>query len=360
MPRSVGTSGTLGRPAPSRAWPLVLLLALILSAGCHRSPPLVERQFFAMGTLVTVSVYGTPQARAERAIARSERLFDRLDRRWHAWHPSALTRMDAALAAGRSIPIPPDLARLVREAGRLSRLSDGLFDPALGQLLALWGFEGDDLPARPPPAASIQQLLARHPSMSDLVLEEGRIRSRNPAVRLDFGAYAKGVAVDRAIDLLRSLGIRNAIVNAGGDLRAIGRHGARAWRIGIRNPDGPGVIAWLEVEGDQAVFTSGDYERYFSWHGKRYHHILDPRTGYPARGSRSVTVLAKHGGLADAAATALFVAGPDGWYPIARALGIHYVMLVDDHGRVHMNPRMARRIHFPAGRTPEVKLSPAL
>ena len=160
------------------------------------------------------------------------------------------------------------------------------------------------------------------------------------------GAFAKGYAIDLAIAYLRSWGIENTGINAGGDLRVIGQHGDRPWRIGIRHPREDGVISWLDAEANESIFTSGDYERFYIHAGKRYHHILDPRTGYPAKGTASVTVIHDNAGIADAAATALFIAGPDRWWDIARSMGIHYVMLIDTRGNIHMNPAMAERINF--------------
>jgi thiamine biosynthesis lipoprotein len=111
--------------------------------------------------------------------------------------------------------------------------------------------------------------------------------------------------------------------------------------------------------GDESVFTSGDYERNFNWKGKRYHHIIDPRTGYPAIGTKSVTVIHQDAATADAAATALFVAGPDNWYNIAQKMGIKYVLLVDSQDRAHMNPAMKRRLKFD-GKQFKIHLSPPL
>lgn len=145
---------------------------------------------------------------------------------------------------------------------------------------------------------------------------------------------------------LKTSGIHNAVINAGGDLGVIGNHGDRPWKIGIRHPRKDEVVAWLEVKNNENVFTSGDYERFYIHNGKRYHHILDPATGYPARGTTSVTVIHNNAGEADAAATALFVAGPEKWVAIARSMGIHYVMLIDEHGKIYMSPKMAERIHL--------------
>jgi thiamine biosynthesis lipoprotein len=236
---------------------------------------------------------------------------------------------------------------LILRGRELAAQSGDLFNPAIGGLIRLWGFGSDDPPHGPPPdGAAVGALVAQRPRMADIVLDGARVRSRNPAVRLDLGAFAKGYALDRAIERLRAAGVANAIVNAGGDLRAIGRHGERPWRIGIRHPRGGGVLAAVEVAGDESVVTSGDYERYFEWGGARYHHIIDPRTGYPTRGVTSVTVFARQGDLADAAATAILVAGGKDWLPVARAMGVSGVMVVEEEGTVQMTPNLRARIRF--------------
>ena len=172
--------------------------------------------------------------------------------------------------------------------------------------------------------------------------------SKNPAVRLDFGGIAKGYAIDLACESLKLLGVRNAIVNAGGDLRAFGGHGDRPWRIAVRHPGG-GIIGSLETGADEAVFTSGNYERFRQDDESRYPHILDPRTGWPVRNLSSVTVVANEGWLADAAATALIVAGPDEWVDVARSMGVRQVLLVDENGKTYLTPEMDRRVDFEEG-----------
>jgi len=193
--------------------------------------------------------------------------------------------------------------------------------------------------------------------MEDLIIDQQTLRGNNPALQMDLGGFAKGYAVDRAIERLQALGIRNAIVNAGGDLRAIGRHGKRPWHIGIRHPRKPGIIAAVDVQGDESVFTSGNYERFFDYQGVRYHHIIDPRSGYPARGTLSVTVIHPDAGTADAAATALFVAGPKGWRQVARRMGLQQVMLIDSEMRVHITPAMRKRVFFKGKKLPEIIVS---
>jgi thiamine biosynthesis lipoprotein len=157
------------------------------------------------------------------------------------------------------------------------------------------------------------------------------------------------------------MGIKNAIINAGGDLRAIGlRETGEPWKIAIRHPDGESIIGSLEISGDASVFTSGGYERNFTWEGKRYHHIIDPRTGYPAVGTASVTVIHDDSTTADAAATALFVAGPGEWHRIARKMGIRFVLLITENGELQMNPAMRARLKLVDEASQKIVLSPAL
>ena len=316
--------------------------------GCSQPPdPARHRQFFALGTLVDITFYGTDSDTAEQAGRELEQLFMRMHADWHAWQPGRLQETNRRLATLEEFSADPTLLPLLDAANRLSRLSDELFNPAIGKLVSLWGFHSDDRPAGPPPDnAAIMALVSQHPSVTDVTLDDGRLRSSNPAVRYDLGAVAKGYAIDRGIGHLRELGISDAIINAGGDLHAIGRHGDRPWHIGIRDPHGPGVLAAIELGDDESVFTSGDYERFFDHDGMRYHHIIDPRSGYPADTVTSVTVIHTDAATADAAATALFVAGPEQWHAIARRMGIRYVLLIDRNGTFHMNPAMQQRISF--------------
>jgi len=139
--------------------------------------------------------------------------------------------------------------------------------------------------------------------------------------------------------------INNAIVNAGGDLRAMGTHGDRPWRVAVRQPGG-GNIGSIQVIGDEAIFTSGNYERFSQDQTQRYPHIIDPATGWPAKDIASVTVISDEGILADAAATALVVAGLENWPAVARNLNLKEIAVVDEHGTVYMTPEMEMRLEF--------------
>lgn len=337
---------------------LAVLLSLALScAGCGEEPRTREFSFFAFGTLVELTVAESDEATAQRARELAVERLERWHRDWHAWEPGPLESLNAALADEREAPAPADIRELIRRARALSAASGGRFNPAIGRLVGTWGFHSDEAPSGPPPDdETIESLVARDPTMDDLVLERETVRSHNSAVQLDFGAFAKGTALTWLSDAIRDMGIQNFLLNAGGDMVAQGSRGDRPWRIGVRDPRGTGVLASLEPGDGEAVFTSGDYERYFIWQGRRYHHIIDPRTGRPARGVRSVTVLHEDAGLADAAATALFVAGPDDWPAVAREMGIDFVMLVDAEGAIHLTPAMRDRVRIEAEPRPPVQV----
>ena len=338
---------------------VLAFIGLILS-GCQQQEQITTTRFMAFGTLIDLTISGVSKEQANQATAAIEKDFAQMHKSWHAWDPGPLGRVNRLISQGESFATPPSVLELIKQGAEISIKSDHLFNPAIGHLIDAWGFHRDD-PAghRPPEPKNIEQLLLQKPRMSDLKLNGITLHSSNPHVKLDFGAFGKGFGIDLAINHLRQLGIENAIINAGGDLRAIGSPQGRPWKIAIRHPSGQGVLAGLEISGDESVFTSGDYERNFNWKGKRYHHIIDPRTGYPAVGTKSVTVIHPDAATADAAATALFVAGPDNWYNIAQKMGIEYVLLIDSQDRAHMNPAMRKRLKLETEQY-EIHLSPVL
>ena len=335
---------------------LVILVAVLISA-CHRpSPEVQEQQFIAFGTLISVTLYAVDEQQAQHAFQKLEQYFHQLHHDWHAWEPGPLVNLNNALATHGSASVPIVLLPLLEPAQRLSVASGGRFNPALGKLFGLWGFQSDDPPQQPPADSAIMALLALAPSMADLQLTGTQLSTRNRAVQLDFGALAKGYAAQLGCELLRQLGIDNAIVAVAGDIHVIGHRGQRAWRIGIRHPRMPGILASTELQDGESISTSGDYERYFDYANVRYHHLLDPHSGYPARGAISVTVIDRDGAKADAAASALFIAGAAHWREVAKAMGVEQIMLIDTQGEVHLTPAMAARLRMEIDPTPPLQI----
>lgn len=322
-------------------------IAALGIAACGPAPQnAYQQQLLAFGTLVDISLYGVEPEAARQAIQAVDTLFQQQHRAWHAWQAGELDDLNQAIAAGRSMQTDVSIIKLIEMGQRFEQLSHGLFNPAIGHLLKLWSFQQDAPGHTPPDPSTVEYWLETAPSTLQLHIDGNRVSSSNPAVKLDFGGFAKGYSVASAVELLEQRGIHNLIVNAGGDLCLRGSHGDRPWRIGIRSPDGAGVLASMDLQGAACVFTSGDYERYFEYRGKRYGHILDPRSGYPAEGVHSVTVLADDAALADAAATALFVAGVAQWQAIARSMSIHDVLLIDASGTAHVTAALRPLVHF--------------
>jgi len=326
---------------------LVAIIGLLALWQRTQAPRETRETLYMFGTLVEIVIRDADKDTATAAIGAVDREFQHMQRDWHAWKPGELTRANAALAAGRSVTVSPFLLPLIREAKTLAARSDGLFDPAIGAVIAAWGFHSDDLPdGTMPPMERIRDLAAKAPRMADITIQGNRISSANPAVQLDFGGFAKGAALDRAVVILREFGIENAIVNAGGDMNIMGRAGERPWRIGIRHPKQGGLIASVALTGNENIYTSGNYFRFRQHDGVKYSHIIDPRDGMPVRHIVSASVIHPSGAVADAAATALSVAGPDDWQPIARRMGVELVLLVDDRGKIHASPAMAERVEL--------------
>ncbi|MHB1093440.1 FAD:protein FMN transferase [Thiobacillus sp.] len=328
-----------------RAWfGLWLLLPLLVSCS---SPPLVQQQSYVFGTLVEVSVYGAPEAQAKPAIAAVLARFDALHHELHAWQPSVLSRLNAALAKRKRTAVSPALADMLRDVQTVSARSNDLFNPAIGNLIALWGFHADSPQGKVPAAAAITHWVNAAPRMEDLHIENNQVWSDNPAVQLDLGGYAKGYALDEAVRILTSHGIRNALVNIGGNVIALGQHGNRPWRVGIQHPRKPGTLAKLDLHDGDAIGTSGDYQRYFEVNGHRYCHLIDPRTGWPASGMQSVTILVSgdHAGTrSDALSKPLFIDGPARLADNASRLGITDYLAVDATGQIHVSPAMKARL----------------
>jgi thiamine biosynthesis lipoprotein len=323
------------------------LFCLFLLSGCEQKPQQYQHSILKFGTIIDVTIYGVDETVAQKAFSDLDRDFAYYHAAWTPYEPSSLTRINSLIPTGKTFSIGPSVFPLIENSMQLAIATDHLYNPAIGKLIKLWQMHKHEEPdIRPPDADKIGQLLRQQPRITDLHLEGIQMRSDNPAVELNFGAYAKGYGIDLSIKHLKELGINHAIINTGGDLKAIGRHGDRPWTIAVRHPRQDAILASLQTSGEEAVFTSGDYERYYMYQGKRYHHIIDPRTGYPAEGTQSVTVIHKDSGLADAAATALFVAGPEHWYELARKLGLKQVLLVDAEGKIHVSPQMQQRLNF--------------
>ena len=246
------------------------------------------------------------------------------------------------------ITIRSDLALMIADATKLSVQSNSAFNPAIGGLIEAWGFQQDEFKPTNVDENKLKSLVQANPQMTDIVIENGKAFSNNPQVQLDFGGYAKGYALDLALINLRKQGVRNALINVGGNIIALGQHGDKPWRVGIQHPRKPNAIAVLNLESGWAIGTSGDYQRYFDLNGKRYCHIIDPATGYPVQGTQAVTVLIppqKNAGvMSDVASKPIFIAKSDSRAEAAKSMGVENFLIIESADKIWASVAMAKRI----------------
>lgn len=322
----------------------LLILPLCLLAACSENT-LTQRQDYIFGTMVEISIYGVPKAEADRAIDSVLQDYRQLHQSLHAWQgDSELIRLNRAIARGESFEASLTLVEILTLSQSFAANTDNTFNPAIGHLIGLWGFQNDQFLPKDIDASVLNKILATHPTMSDLHIQGRKISSSNQAVKLDLGGVAKGYALDRAASYLKSIKIDHALINIGGNVIALGQHGDRPWRVGIQHPRRAGALATLDLPDGWAIGTSGDYQRFFIKNGQRYCHLIHPHTGYPARNTQSATVLVPprvHAGiLSDMGSKPFFIATPEQRTQMKRHTGIDHILLVDASGKVWMTTKM--------------------
>ena len=265
-----------------------------------------------MGTDIRLTASTADEAAAQAAFSQVFADFDRLDRLLSVWKPdSEVVRLNAA-AGDHPVPVSTDTREVLRIAREVSEWTEGAFDVTFGALTGLWTFDAQDQDGTVPDPREVQ---ARLPLVDyrKLTIDEtaGTAFLASKGMKVHLGGIGKGYAVDRAAAILRSHGLRDFMIQAGGDLYVGGMKDGRPWKLGIRDPRGPAdqLFATLDLT-DGTFSTSGDYERFFVKDGRRYHHILDLKRGEPARLSRSVTLVTNKAVIADALAKGVFILGP--------------------------------------------------
>jgi thiamine biosynthesis lipoprotein len=283
----------------------------------------------AMGSELRIAIWTAEAAAARAAIDAAFAEFDRLENVLSVWRAqSDVQRLNTA--AGRdAVAIGPDLLAVLDAAEDASRATNGAFDITFGALSDIWRFDHDqdDRVPKPEEIAARLPLIDHAAVITDRATSTARIT--RPGVKVHLGGIGKGYAVDRAAALLGAAGFADFALQAGGDLYASGRRGERPWRVGLNDPRGAGGESFATIELRNETFsTSGDYERFFLKDGVRYHHILDPRTGQPARLCRSVTIVAASALQADWLSTGVFIMGPEeGMALVERLPGVEAVIV---------------------------------
>ena len=302
----------------------ILTLLLALQGGHAR------HEGKAMGSSLEIEVYGPEQATCDRAVEEARAEIDRLDRMMTDWKPDS-PLMDVNRAAGvKPVAVPAELLFIVGRSLKVSELTGGAFDISFAGAGKLWNWRAPDplIPTAEAVKASLENVGWR-----GIVVDEkaGTLFLSRPGMRIGLGAIAPGYAGDLAMAKIRALGIKDACVNLSGDVLLIGRKDGKPWNVGVTHPRKKGENLMVLPVSNAAVSTSGDYERYFEKGGKRYCHIIDPRTGYPADGCQSVTIVAPNLAFADGLATGVFVLGPEKGMALVESLeGVHAVIVAAD------------------------------
>ena len=328
----------------------VLLLALLLSGkivaqSSDSTTFEVAVSKYLMGTTVDLNAWHSDVRACQQAAYHAFREMERVEGLLSFQkEDSEISRINRA--AGRAaVKVSPEAYEIIRRSQHYSESLNGWFDITVGPLSELWGFSGEGDPQLPDSSLIASLLNLINFRDIELIPADTSVFLPRAGMKIDLGGIAKGYAIDRGVAVLQAKGVGTFLLNAGGDVYASGlKNGTAKWRIGVKHPRRlQELIAILELS-DAAVATSGDYERYFEREGKRYHHILDPRSGYPAGNCRSVTVVAKTAEEADALATCLFVAG----YPAFRSGPRPDIpfFLVDAEGTVHYSKAMAEGYHL--------------
>lgn len=342
-------------PCPASR-PAVLLSTLLLAASLATAAlpapgagaATVRQARTAMGSPFRVTAVHPDAEAATAAVEAAYAEIERIEALISSWRETSETSAVNRAAGGEPVAVSPELFNLLRRSLKVSELTGGAFDVTFAGVGRLWNIEGHGatIVHTVPEPAELEEALSRVGyAMVELDPERHTVRLARPGMRIGFGALGKGYAANRAVGVLKDHGVTGGVVDAGGDLMAFGRQeDGELWTLGLADPTpgaaGRGAVFGRLTLSDQAVVTSGDYERYVEIDGVRYAHILDPRTGWPVRGVRSVTVVCPDGELADALATSVFVLGPrQGLALVDRLNGVE-ALVVDDAGKIHTSAHL--------------------
>ncbi|MBZ0198954.1 MAG: FAD:protein FMN transferase [Ignavibacteriaceae bacterium] len=300
-------------------------IGYFIAGSSDNEPITVKRSQILLGTIVEIQVRTLDEVKANEAISNAFAEIKRIDDLFTSYHPKGEVYKinhvtDTLLVIGS------ELFKLMKISDSLWNISGGAFDVSLEALTHSWGFDGDNpsIPAKD----SIEYAVEHSGWKNVKLLADNKILRKNK-IMFNFGAITKGYAVDKAVDVLKQAGLNDALVNAGGEIKGVGSN----WIVGVKHPrNQQALLTKLKLNGS-AVATSGDYEQYFEVNGIRYHHIINPATGYPAQGLQSVTIVADNNRWADGVSTAVFVLGEVKGMKLVESLKNTEALLVDSNGK---------------------------
>ncbi len=311
---------------------------LIFHPSSSQSSNLFKYHQVAMGTMIEIILMGDDEEGANKAALQAFQEIKRIQTLMSPWIDSSdVTRINRS--AGKEwVKVSPETLEVIKKAKEISELSEGGFDITVAPLVDLWRKAREK--KTPPSMEDVTKKLDLVNFKRIGIDTKGKVFLEKEGMAIDLGGIAKGYAVDKAFNVLRSLGYKDLIVNAGGDLRVGGTKNNQPWSIGIQNPREPESILTRIPLSEVAVATSGDYQKFFIYQGRRCHHICDPKTGFPTDGCQSVTIITKDCVAADGLATAVFVLGAERGYALCQKLDGVGCLIVDKEGKIVRSPNL--------------------
>ncbi len=302
-----------------------------------------------MYTIVSITVSSDSEEKAKTAIDRAFNELDRLARLFNFYSEDSEVSMINRNAGEKPVKVSPDTLEIINKALYVSENTEGAFDITVGPVVRLWDFQNKVLPDE----KAVKEKL-KFVGYKNIIVdkEKSMVFLKTKGVQIDLGGIIKGYAADKAVEVLKKSGIKSGIVAIAGDIKTFGkRPDGGLWNVGIQNPrqksDNDEIIAAIGLS-DAAISTSGDYQRFFIKDGRRYHHLLNPKTGYPAYGCQSVTIITKDAVFTDAFATGIFIFGPEKSMDVLKRLGFDGV-IVDKDGKILVTEGIKDKIKWSNG-----------
>jgi thiamine biosynthesis lipoprotein len=333
-----------------------LLLTFLCACTSHKER-IYRKSKILMDTFVTITVVSNSENSAGKAIDNAFSEIERLEKLSNFFSSESEVSRINKNAGISGVRVLPDILDMLNKAIMVSEKTEGSFDVTIGPVISLYDFHKKIKPEESVIKKNLSLVNYRY-----LIINRDKSTAflKKKGMLIDLGGISKGYAADKAVETLKRNGINSGLVSIAGDIKAFGlKPDGKPWKIGIRNPRIPpnpplvkggkggfsdDIMATLELE-DMAISTSGDYERFFIIDGRRYHHLLSPRTGYPAQKCQSVSVITKEGAFTDAFATGVFILGPEKGIKVLEKLGFDGI-IVDSQGKVHTTPNIRGKFEF--------------
>ena len=316
-----------------------IILCVIFISNLSLFADWVDHSFPVMGTEVTVRFYLADASKAEKARQAVIDEMHRIDATMSPYKKDSLLSKINDQAANKPVKVSREFFNLIRQANRISEMTNGSFDITFSSVGYLYDYR---LKHKPTEQQLKEKLSLINYKAIVLNAELQTIYYKRKGVNIDLGGIAKGLAVDNSIKILKTFGVKEASVTAGGDTYVLGDNAGKMWRIGIKHPRAKSKLVSILPLADTAVSTSGDYERFFIEDGQRFHHIINPTTGKSVTSIQSVTILTDNSTFADALSTSVFVLGVEEGLALVESLKNVSVIIVDDHGKMFYSSDLAQ------------------